>query len=673
MTQKTHRSLEFFKDARNRLGMILNDMARIAEERGDLIVDNQSTVARASSNPGEYKRPLSEMLEERARTVLERNAFRLAVVGKFNAGKSSLLNALMHRNILAVASIPKTAAITVLRHDQKEGYRVTYKEHSTLADRNTGEIIYTDNLEADLVNVTSDDANAVLGGKQSITYDIDKVEVWCNSEFLDRQLLEIIDTPGLYSVFIEHGRVTERVIPEVDAVLFLFPFDPGFGEEEQDFTAFIRNYLNLFLFVMTKTDLDRYESNEVEQQTQFVTNVIEKIAKIPIRRVHPVSARAALKGRWNDSGLELFLSSLEDFLVSSTGIIRLQTPFDIAVQYNQKLGADTARDIEMIDESVESLKRELDALTEITNSIEGKRSKLLNLVKSSMNGMLESAIEGLDDLPIRLEKRVEKEIENYNKEALKKIDLKLPILIQEQVEAWVKRKEQSFASEAKKLQQRVQEDLDEISSTLDVFDVQAGRTPQRVNIPDVASVSAGRAWRLGSNTAIKSGAAFGLSLVGSVIAFAVLGVFSPVLILLAPILPMIRAIGNSEKLIRDDIKKRMKEPLPNNNYDLFQAVAEGYVDENGETKPGLRRTLTEGFSEWGKSLQNDIDDFVTNLVESRLDQLKRQITDKESEQWDRESRMKMYCQHQEQLEAIQRRLETLSRFFEDMQTDNGEE
>lgn len=672
MSQEAHhRSLELFKEARNRLGVVLSDMAQIAAQRGDLIVDNQSTAARAAATKGDFKRPLSEMLEERASIVLKRDAFRLAVVGKFNAGKSSLLNALMRRDVLVVDFRPKTAAITVLRHDQKEGYRVTYKQDSAYANRNTSEVTYTDYLERDLVHITSDDADAVIHGQRSIADYIDKVEVWCNSEFLDRQMLEIIDTPGLYSVFMEHGRVTERVIPDVDAVLFLFPFDPGFGEEEQDFTAFIRNYLNLFLFVMTKTDLDRYEAEEVEQQTRFVTNVIEKIAKIPVRKVFPVSARAALKGKWDDSGLETFLSSLEDFLVSSSGIVRLQTHFDIAIQTSQRIAADTGRDIEMVDASVDSLKHELKELVKVTTDIEKKRESLLQIVQSEMNKTLENALEGLDDLPALLEKEVEKEIENYNKEALRKIDVKLPTLIQEQVEARIKRKEQLFASEATLLQKEVQKRLDEISSTLDSFDVQVGRPPQRVTIPDVASVSAGRAWRLGSNTAIKAGAAFGLTFVGSIISIAVLGVFSPALLLLAPLFPVIRDIGNSEERLRNDIKKRLKQPLPNNRYDLFEAVVEGYVDNDGETKPGLRKTLTEGFSDWGKQLQVDINDFVTNLIQGRLDQLKRQISDKESEQWDRENRMLMYCQHRDQIAAIQQRLESLGKLFDDIRSDNG--
>ena len=672
MSQEAHhRSLELFKEARNRLGVVLSDMAQIAAQRGDLIVDNQSTAARAAATKGDFKRPLSEMLEERASIVLKRDAFRLAVVGKFNAGKSSLLNALMRRDVLVVDFRPKTAAITVLRHDQKEGYRVTYKQDSAYANRNTSEVTYTDYLERDLVHITSDDADAVIHGQRSIADYIDKVEVWCNSEFLDRQMLEIIDTPGLYSVFMEHGRVTERVIPDVDAVLFLFPFDPGFGEEEQDFTAFIRNYLNLFLFVMTKTDLDRYEAEEVEQQTRFVTNVIEKIAKIPVRKVFPVSARAALKGKWDDSGLETFLSSLEDFLVSSSGIVRLHTHYDIAIQTSQRIAADTGRDIEMVDASVDSLKHELKELVKVTTDIEKKRESLLQIVQSEMNKTLENALEGLDDLPALLEKEVEKEIENYNKEALRKIDVKLPTLIQEQVEARIKRKEQLFASEATLLQKEVQKRLDEISSTLDSFDVQVGRPPQRVTIPDVASVSAGRAWRLGSNTAIKAGAAFGLTFVGSIISIAVLGVLSPALLLLAPLFPVIRDIGNSEERLRNDIKKRLKQPLPNNRYDLFEAVVEGYVDNDGETKPGLRKTLTEGFSDWGKQLQVDINDFVTNLIQGRLDQLKRQISDKESEQWDRENRMLMYCQHRDQIAAIQQRLESLGKLFDDIRSDNG--
>ena len=51
---------------------------------------------------------------------LAEDRFTLAVLGQFNRGKSSLMNALMGRQILPTGVLPLTSAITVLRFGSRE-------------------------------------------------------------------------------------------------------------------------------------------------------------------------------------------------------------------------------------------------------------------------------------------------------------------------------------------------------------------------------------------------------------------------------------------------------------------------------------------------------------------------------------------------------------------------
>ena len=663
MDANKHRSLEDFKNVRNQLGVILTEMTRIAEERGDTVVDNQSVAAKSSDNQKKFKRALSELLQERADTVLQRDAFRMAIVGKFNAGKSSLLNALLGRDLLVVDFTPKTAAVTILHHtEEEEGYRVTYKAGSPYENRNTDEITFSENLELDLVSITSDDANEVIDGAESIAHYIEQVDVWCNSEFLNKQELEIVDTPGLYSVFIEHGRVTEKIIPTCDAVVFLFPFDPGFGSEEQEFTMFIRNYLNLFLFVMTKSD-KADSSHEVEHMAGFSKNVISNIAQIPTNAVYPISSRVALKGNWNGSGLQEFLDALENFLVASTGVERLRTPFEIANRFTERMYLDSEDDIRAHSKSAKQLETERAELEKLSTQISKSRDDLIDHVKNRLEEMQTNATEGLDDLPKLLEKHVEEELETYNKKVLRSIDIKLPSVLQDFVTSWIKRKQNNFQSSISTLQNYVHGELEKIAEDIQSYEASRGRHIMSPTIPDVTAMSAGRSWRLGSSTVMKAGGAFAATFIGSVIAVMTIGIFSPALIFLAPLFPVIRDVANTEERLRNDIKNQLKKNLPGTNYSLFEALVEGYKDETGEEKPGLRGTLTNGFAEWGDQLQIEINDFVDDLVQNRLDQLTRQIERANDEHIDKAKWLKMHNLHKAQLTSIDERLKKLEVFF----------
>ena len=58
---------------------------------------------------------------------LAEDRFTLAVLGQFNRGKSSLMNAIMGRQILPTGVLPLTSAITVLRFGSREGLVVERK------------------------------------------------------------------------------------------------------------------------------------------------------------------------------------------------------------------------------------------------------------------------------------------------------------------------------------------------------------------------------------------------------------------------------------------------------------------------------------------------------------------------------------------------------------------
>ena len=266
-------SFRIFQETRDGLCEVLNKLARIAEERQETTIVEIDTEF-ASANQKSNRLSLADILDVRAKNVRKKRAFRLAVVGEFNVGKSTLINALLRRKILSEGRQPTTAAITTLRFGEAERFRVTYlpeyqAEHPTILQDST-------NLFHDIAKYTSDPAQSdglgigILHGKEvSLAQKIKDVEVWGNADILrDRDIdIEIIDTPVLVSVFADHKTVTYSLIPEVDATLFLFSHD-GIDEEDIAFIKFLREYVNQMLFVKTKEDYAR-DKTELEDSLRF--------------------------------------------------------------------------------------------------------------------------------------------------------------------------------------------------------------------------------------------------------------------------------------------------------------------------------------------------------------------------------------------------------------------
>ncbi|MDJ0594130.1 MAG: dynamin family protein [Pleurocapsa sp. MO_226.B13] len=688
MSSSNHASMQQFKDAREQLGTILTKLANIAEERGDEIIDNLSATAKIANRGEDFRRPLADALNERAKNVFSKEAFRLAVIGEFNAGKSTLINALLGRDVLSTSPTPKTAAKTILRHGEQDAYRVIYNKNDAQGDTGDTGMINTTNLAKKIEGVTSDDAITwIKRNTESVATQIKQVEIWCKSDFLNRDETEIVDTPGLGSIIEEHKVVTYSLIPEMDATLVLFPSQPGFGEKEIDLLDFIRQHINQLLFVMTKADY--LSSKDQEKMLDLSKEIIENIVKIPVERVYAVSALKQIEGKKNESGFNTFLKGLESFLVSSSGVARLQMPFAIAQTHCKNLIKNTQHDIQNIDKDVESLQNELKQLEDAQSEIEKAREKLLITVEQRMKEIVDNALDGIEELPFRVERAVNKALDEFKKESLKKVDIKIQPIINEVVEDWVKTKDKSFMTQVQLLQDIVESELNRFVQIIDdiTFPQLSSTTTYITSNPDISIPAGGHTGRLVLNTTAKAGGALvagaGTTLIGYFAGTTVLPALLPVvipiltsfpfLLVIPGLLPVISDVFLGEQRIRNDIKKQLTKPIPGNKVTIFQAIVEGYVDKDRKNHPGLRESLQTHFDESSNNLKSNITNFVANLVGAQLIKIKKQIDDKKSNRFDREQRSKVHATHEKKLEEIAKKLAELKATIQEMSSASTEE
>ena len=112
--------------------------------------------------------------------------FLLVVAGEFNAGKSSLVNALLGEHVMPEGVTPTTDRVTVITHGEEIG--------------------------------------EVIDGR-------DVVRRTYPSDLLDT--VAFVDTPGTNAIVASHQALTERFVPRADLVLFVPSADRPFTQRER--------------------------------------------------------------------------------------------------------------------------------------------------------------------------------------------------------------------------------------------------------------------------------------------------------------------------------------------------------------------------------------------------------------------------------------------------------
>jgi tetratricopeptide (TPR) repeat protein len=217
----------------------------------------------AQSEFGALAPEVARILESLDRPLL------VAVMGEFNTGKSTFVNALLGEPVAPMGITPTTATINILKYGAQPAGRVIYR------DDRTREIPWADVPQL-LRNVNPDEARAIR-----------VVEVLYPAEALQR--VNVVDTPGLNSLIPEHEETAREFIAQADAVIWLFAVGQAGKHTEADALARVRAESKHVLGVLNK--IDRATPAEVDEVLRFLTQSFE------LEAIAPVSAKDALAGK----------------------------------------------------------------------------------------------------------------------------------------------------------------------------------------------------------------------------------------------------------------------------------------------------------------------------------------------------------------------------------------
>lgn len=267
---------------------------------------------------------------------LKEDSFNVAIVGEFKRGKSTLINALLEKDVLPTDVIPTTATLNKVSYSVTPFVRIEYNDGRK-------EDIDIDKLNDYVTKLTPESETRAKTVKiATVYYPVN----YCKNG------VTIIDTPGLNDDE-AMTNVTLSVLPQIDAAIMVMMAGSPFSQYECDFleNKIITSDLGRVLFVVTGIDL--YDEDDAQKVLKVITKRITESVLIKAKntygegskayenyqrklgniRVYGLSAKKALKAKMKGDNRLLetslfpeFETALERFLTEDRGAVMLNVP-----------------------------------------------------------------------------------------------------------------------------------------------------------------------------------------------------------------------------------------------------------------------------------------------------------------------------------------------------------
>ena len=313
-----------------------------------LLVELRETLEREQSDE---RRRVDDLL-----ATLE-DLFTLVVVGEFNAGKSSMINALFGERLRIEGPIPVDDVISILRYGEQASARKL----------------------SDYV-----------------------IEQFYPIEFLRN--ITLVDTPGTNSIVQRHQEITEDFIPRADLILFVTSIDRPLSESERKFLEYIREWGKKVVFVLNKVDTK--SDAEVTQVIDYLKSNTRSIFGFD-PTIYPVAAKLALDSKlgavppreWTRSRFETLEDYIFQVLSEKERIrIKLNAPLETILSLAKK-------QFRMIDSRREVLAADKERIDSINDQLQRSRGDLLSNFRQF--------VLRIDNLLMDLERRGLEFLDNY--------------------------------------------------------------------------------------------------------------------------------------------------------------------------------------------------------------------------------------------------------------------
>ena len=359
---------------------------RAEGDGGDAIRQAFEVFARRRRGVAELLRELRQAADEVGATTLgtrlgrelvdklDEDRFNLVVVGEFNHGKTSLVNALLAvdghggpgsaeaggagagtaatagagaggtAGAGAAATTAAGAGATTAAGAGARGGRVlpvgvtpttALIHHVSWADAPVAAVVRNDGKREDVPFAELSSFCALGPEGESRREDVRYVDVGYPAEIL-RDRIVLVDTPGVNDLCLQRADITYKYIPQSDAVLFVVDAGQPLKESERLFLKdkLIGQSRDKIIFVVTKVDI--WSEAERDEALSYVRSELAKLVETPV--VFPVSPARATEGDLAGSGMLELTSFLRRYLAEERGRILLDNALGEGVEACRVLG-----------------------------------------------------------------------------------------------------------------------------------------------------------------------------------------------------------------------------------------------------------------------------------------------------------------------------------------------
>lgn len=319
------------KEMRDQTLAGLRDVAALAEESG--------------------AKSLAHSLRSDRIKRLEEDRFHLVVLGEFNHGKTTFVNALLGAEVLPAGVTPTTALVHKIVHAPEHSAKAVFEDGAVSP-------VSFDGLEAYEASGSADKSG------------IQHLEVGYPAAILEEGVV-LVDTPGVNDLNEARAEITYGYIPRADAILFLMDAGQILKESERQFVSkrLSGHTKDKVLFVVNKMDL--LDDEEQQEALAYARMNLAKLLEDP--RVYGLSAEKGLAGELEASGLSALLDELRRFLQDERGRVLLDNALEAGLRTIATLKTGIGIQRRALEMESDELDRRLKTLEE---DLEGSKERL---------------------------------------------------------------------------------------------------------------------------------------------------------------------------------------------------------------------------------------------------------------------------------------------------------
>jgi small GTP-binding protein len=224
------------------LNVLEGEIATLRQEEVELIHDIAQAIAGDDEQAASDRRRLGEIAQD-----LREMFFMVVVMGEFNAGKSTFINAMLGYRLLDTGITPTTEYIELVRYNE------------------TPQTVPV--LRPDGIREWAHPGTGAPG-------------------------VAIVDTPGTGSIFMKHERVARDFLHRSDLVIFVLSAKQAFAESERLYLELTRSYGKKVILVINQIDL--LTPAEQSQVLDFVRAKVKETLNLE-PPIFMISARDAME------------------------------------------------------------------------------------------------------------------------------------------------------------------------------------------------------------------------------------------------------------------------------------------------------------------------------------------------------------------------------------------